>query len=525
MPSDIRQCATQPWALVLTQVPASLPVERKVGHSNGNGVERTKGEKAGHPDALPLKEVEAICTKFVSEDASAIEQELLAEPLPPAIEFRVRAIGRVATERRELERKEPPSFRFWKSAVKTLWFSLCNFLRGSRKKCSNLGVALPAQHISAKPAWSIFTSTKAIKTARVTGRKGKVSSLIGRALLVLLVSSSLDSTGAKVSYDAAANGALKNFEFGEIFPTPEAEATKEETPKCRKLGHAQGTCAAGGKTYVGEKGIGGQNHSAHAPGQEDLSSVGILLSRGGALYRTYVLEQFHSLLNEGIPGATKYMATRYETYVLHPLRTLANEIRSTSRPLEFFRRMPSESGWAWLREVNMEEFEDDQWRLIYPPPAHVSDPLPSISPTGCLHPGTASQFSLSREEVDYTLSQLKSPLEIKIVKWLWGQLSIEKDKAKHIKDAKYASRNMKVRRKKDEGNSTIENIVFGLTQSGKSSEAAKCAWDSIFVLGCLPVLFVRNSGGLYAGKKDMIEAIEVLNGDIEKLLKANMEIG
>jgi len=702
------------------------------------------------------------------------------------------------------------------------------------------------------------------------------------------MSLNLYSTGAMAPYEPATNKAAKIFESDKIFTA--LEAPKHESPKCRKLGHAEGTWAADGKTYVGQKGTGGQNHSAYAPDQEELSSLGIFLSCGGALYRTYVLHPFHSFLSEGIPGAIKYMATRSETYVLHPLRSLTKKgIPSASRPFDFFRHMPGKSVWAWLRgrwswhglqaaaprevtlavlflyifcrkmpkhpvdpeehpsaasppanarrketvkhsrrqrrsrqrskraarktqprndfrtvpakdepdncteksapetidltgdvtfdvcikyynkpiiiieceqsdnahsirskwmdaikippqkqtelhrefrvlfqgkdlaetttvaelglgggdtlhlvtrglggrrirvflkrgiddskcwqqknsalrllvqndgdsgytsvayhimnqsndrrqsafsklgasirtgnpeltgcslrkvlanlndsnddywklvnslgqrevdaaiarasigkskpdgwakyteiemlsllfdipislyhknptnenerwrlfsewlyderqecsyvmydenhfdaltEVNLEEFEDDQLRLIYPPPAHVSDPLPSISTRGCLHPGTASQFSLSAEEVDSTLSQLKSPLEIKIVKWLWGQLSIENDKAVHIKHAKYASRKMKVRRKKGEENSTIENILFGLTQAGKSSEAAKCAWDSVFVLGCLPVLFVRNSGGLYAGKKDMIEAIEVLNGEIKKLLKA-----
>jgi len=56
---------------------------------------------------------------------------------------------------------------------------------------------------------------------------------------------------------------------------------------------------------------------------------------------------------------------------------------------------------------------------------------------------------------------------------------------------------------------------------GKSLEAAFLAWVSYFVLGCLPILLVRNTGGKVQGANDMKNAIDNLNDRITAILKAH----
>ena len=57
----------------------------------------------------------------------------------------------------------------------------------------------------------------------------------------------------------------------------------------------------------------------------------------------------------------------------------------------------------------------------------------------------------------------------------------------------------------------VENVIVGKCQSGKSGEAAWTAWCTWFVLGCLPVILVRNSGGKSQGIDDMRRAIHKMN--------------
>ena len=56
--------------------------------------------------------------------------------------------------------------------------------------------------------------------------------------------------------------------------------------------------------------------------------------------------------------------------------------------------------------------------------------------------------------------------------------------------------------------------MVGFTQESKTPEIVFAAWVSFFVLGCLPVLFVRNGGGRISGSADMRKGVADLNDRI-----------
>jgi hypothetical protein len=64
----------------------------------------------------------------------------------------------------------------------------------------------------------------------------------------------------------------------------------------------------------------------------------------------------------------------------------------------------------------------------------------------------------------------------------------------------------------------VENVAAGFPQISKSLEAAATAWVSFFVLGCLPVITVRNSGGNIQGKEDMKDAVVKFNDRVKQIV-------
>ena len=76
-----------------------------------------------------------------------------------------------------------------------------------------------------------------------------------------------------------------------------------------------------------------------------------------------------------------------------------------------------------------------------------------------------------------------------------------------------------VRLKRGTEGKPIENVLFGLTQLSKTPEIVWCAFCSYFILGCVPVIFVRNKGGKVVGSEDMAKAIHDLNVDVEAAIK------
>ena len=47
-----------------------------------------------------------------------------------------------------------------------------------------------------------------------------------------------------------------------------------------------------------------------------------------------------------------------------------------------------------------------------------------------------------------------------------------------------------------------ETLVVGVTQLSKTPEINMSAWVSFFILGCMPLIFVRNMGGKEVGSKN-----------------------
>ena len=117
--------------------------------------------------------------------------------------------------------------------------------------------------------------------------------------------------------------------------------------------------------------------------------------------------------------------------------------------------------------------------------------LQDIDPHGALDPSTVGEdgYKLSDERVDPTLTK-HTPDDKRVAIWLYRKL-IHSDKMPYIQNARYGIRDLQVKRHTSQH---IENHLVGHTQSSKSAELAFGAWVSIFILGCVPIILVRNSG-------------------------------
>jgi hypothetical protein len=75
----------------------------------------------------------------------------------------------------------------------------------------------------------------------------------------------------------------------------------------------------------------------------------------------------------------------------------------------------------------------------------------------------------------------------------------------------------------------LENLFYGLTQLSKTPEIAFACWCSYFILGCVPIVFVRNKGGRIVGSEDIRSSIEdgptSINGMVQTHLKAIKQEG
>mmetsp|Transcript_30073 Transcript_30073/g.72487 ORF Transcript_30073/g.72487 Transcript_30073/m.72487 type:complete len:1186 (-) Transcript_30073:255-3812(-) len=174
-----------------------------------------------------------------------------------------------------------------------------------------------------------------------------------------------------------------------------------------------------------------------------------------------------------------------------------NEAESESRArvsriyADFFGAAWEESTCRFTDEpIPWSSFQDKGKMLICP--SHPDDPF-------------------SRLEIDTTLSGF-GPGDVQVLQALYKALAYGPKLSYFTGDAKFAMRNL------DFKMPGIENIIFGDCQSGKSAEAAFAAWCSIFLLGCLPVILVRNKGGKTQGSADMVKALKRMNERVQEVL-------
>jgi hypothetical protein len=120
---------------------------------------------------------------------------------------------------------------------------------------------------------------------------------------------------------------------------------------------------------------------------------------------------------------------------------------------------------------------------------------------------------LSHMRIDPTLSR-HSDQEMQLLRRVYLRIQYEQRKtpdfAPDFPNApKLAMREARFKRSRD--GKPIENVFFGLTQLTKTPEIVWGAWCSFFLLGCVPVIFVRNKGGANVGSEDIAKAIHELN--------------
>jgi hypothetical protein len=128
---------------------------------------------------------------------------------------------------------------------------------------------------------------------------------------------------------------------------------------------------------------------------------------------------------------------------------------------------------------------------------------------------------LSHMRIDPTLSG-HSDQEMQLLRRVYIYLQYERRKTPSM-TPEFADAPMlamqEVRLKRGTEGKPIENVLFGLTQLSKTPEIVWCAFCSYFILGCVPVIFVRNKGGAVVGSEDMAKAIHDLNVDVEAAIK------
>ena len=127
----------------------------------------------------------------------------------------------------------------------------------------------------------------------------------------------------------------------------------------------------------------------------------------------------------------------------------------------------------------------------------------------------------SHQRVDKVLSGLDQ--RISLIKDIYREMAYSPKESYMEGDVRFAMRGMKfgTRHGGFEGvrMEQVENIAVGDCQSGKSLEAVWIAWCSFFILGCVPVITVRNRGGLVQGAQDMEKFVHTLNGRIESIVR------
>jgi hypothetical protein len=120
--------------------------------------------------------------------------------------------------------------------------------------------------------------------------------------------------------------------------------------------------------------------------------------------------------------------------------------------------------------------------------------------------------TFSQIKIDTELSKLDSE-EIQILKHIYKEIAYSP------KMPYFAGKPLFAMRSLDFTEPNVENTIVGECQSGKSAEIAWTAWCSYFVLGCLPIIYVRNSGGKTQGSEDMMCAILTLNDRVTTVLQ------
>jgi hypothetical protein len=128
---------------------------------------------------------------------------------------------------------------------------------------------------------------------------------------------------------------------------------------------------------------------------------------------------------------------------------------------------------------------------------------------------------LSHMRIDPTLSR-HSDQEMQLLRRVYLHIQYEQRKTPsmtpELADAPMLAM-QEVRMKRGTDGKPIENVLFGLTQLSKTPEIVWGAFCSYFILGCVPVIFVRNKGGAVVGSEDMAKAIHDLNVDVEAAIK------
>mmetsp|Transcript_40952 Transcript_40952/g.68428 ORF Transcript_40952/g.68428 Transcript_40952/m.68428 type:complete len:873 (+) Transcript_40952:165-2783(+) len=138
----------------------------------------------------------------------------------------------------------------------------------------------------------------------------------------------------------------------------------------------------------------------------------------------------------------------------------------------------------------------------------------------------------SNVKIDTTLTEFTQK-QIAALKAVYLEFAYKRRKVKHadnmkVKDGVYsppllALRKLDMRTSEEkrgddkELEQKVETTMVGRCQLGKSIEAAWAAWCSYFILGCIPVVFIRNGCGPQ-GIEDMKKTVDNLNTEIHEFL-------
>ena len=114
--------------------------------------------------------------------------------------------------------------------------------------------------------------------------------------------------------------------------------------------------------------------------------------------------------------------------------------------------------------------------------------------------------------IDTVLSKADND-ELRMLQYIYKEIAYSPKMPYLTGNPRFAMRSL------DFSEPNVENIIVGECQSGKSAEIAWTAWCSYFVLGCVPVIYVRNNGGRTQGIEDMTSAVMKLNERITDVLK------
>jgi hypothetical protein len=147
-----------------------------------------------------------------------------------------------------------------------------------------------------------------------------------------------------------------------------------------------------------------------------------------------------------------------------------------------------------------------------------------------LKPDAPADHFFCHERIDPTLTR-HSAADMEVVRELFVRMSYRDRKmrgktpsiaASHGDDKEVRLAMRETRFTRTDPRTSVENVFYGLCQLAKTREMTFSAWCSYFILGCAPVIFVRNKGGSTVGSSDMKTDVDDLNKDIKGHLRAMM---